>query len=335
MMLDITQRMLRNWADEVGISDLSLVEQDVRVSYALREIVENDLLGSLLCIKGGTAINKLYLKDTSRLSVDLDFNHLGDKYTVARQRPDVRKEIIKVLAKSDPAYQFVVTRRDWYQTAIQAVYKPLFGLPSTRLKIEISHVERFPILNTKRRPFKLIDTGESCKVRTYAIDELLSTKLRALFSRARARDIYDMHQASRMRLNKRLVRKMFIYYLFRVGKVYNPKLEYNKLKERLDKKQYVDDVTGYIRQGIRFPFDKAAMTLAKNLQFLNRLDEFDQNFLLLARKLKGEAIPKVRSNVVGKIKHPLDYLFQDSAITEQARKITVEDIVPWQQRKKS
>lgn len=88
-MLDITQRMLRSWADEVGISDLALVEQDVRVSYALREIVENDLLRSLLCLKGGTAMNKLYLKDTSRLSVDLDFNHLGDKNTVAKQRPDV------------------------------------------------------------------------------------------------------------------------------------------------------------------------------------------------------------------------------------------------------
>jgi predicted nucleotidyltransferase component of viral defense system len=30
-------------------------------------------------MKGGTAINKLYLGETSRLSVDLDFNHLGPK----------------------------------------------------------------------------------------------------------------------------------------------------------------------------------------------------------------------------------------------------------------
>lgn len=333
-MLDITQRMLRNWADEVGIFDLSLAEQDVRVSYALKDIFESDLLRSLLCLKGGTAINKLYLKNTSRLSVDLDFNHLGDKNTVAKQRPDVRREIINVLAKGDPSYQFTITRRDWYQTTIQAAYKPLFGLPSTRLKIEISHVERFPILDTKMKSFKLIDTGESCKVATYSIDELVSTKLRALFTRARGRDIYDIHQAGKTHLNKRLVRKMFIYYLFRVGKAYNPKLDYNKLKERLDKKLYVDDVTGYIRQEIHFSLDRAAMTLTKNLQFLNRLDELDQNFLLLARKLKGEAIPKVRSNVVGKIKHPLDYIFQDSAITEQARKITVEDIVPWQQHKR-
>ncbi|MEM2759361.1 MAG: nucleotidyl transferase AbiEii/AbiGii toxin family protein [Nitrososphaerales archaeon] len=333
-MLDITQRMLRNWADEVGISDLSLVEQDVRVSYALKEITENDLLRPLLCLKGGTAINKLYLKDTSRLSVDLDFNHLGDKDTVARQRPDVRKEIISVLARSDPNYQFTITRRDWYQTTIQAVYKPLFGLPSARLKIEVSHVERFPILNTKIRPFKLIDSGESCNVKTYSIDELVSTKLRALFTRARGRDIYDIHQASGIHLNKKLVRKMFIYYLFRVGKAYNSKLDYNKLKERLDKKQYVDDVTGYIRQGIHFSLDRAAMTLAKNLQFLNKLDELDQNFLLLARKLKGEAIPKVRINVIGNIKNPLNYIFQDTAITQQARKVTVGDIVPWQQRKR-
>lgn len=243
-MLEITQRMLRNWADATGISDLSLVEQDVRVSYALREIFENEFLRALLCLKGGTAINKLYLKDASRLSVDLDFNHLGNKDTVARQRPDVRREIINVLAKGDPNYQFTITRRDWYQTTIQAAYKPLFGLPSARLKIEISHVERFPILDTKMKSFRLIDIEKSCKVSTYSIDELVSTKLRALFTRARGRDIYDIHQAGKIGLNKRLVRKMFIYYLFRVGKAYNSKLDYVKLNERLVKKQYIDDVTG-------------------------------------------------------------------------------------------
>ncbi len=72
-MPDITQRMLRNWADEIGISDLSLVEQDIRASYAIKEIFNDEFLNSVLCLKGGTAINKLYLKDASRLSVDLDF----------------------------------------------------------------------------------------------------------------------------------------------------------------------------------------------------------------------------------------------------------------------
>ena len=334
-MLDITQRMLRNWADEVGISDLSLAEQDVRVSYALKEIFENDFLKPLLCLKGGTAINKLYLKDTSRLSVDLDFNHLGDKDTVAKQRPDVRKEIVKALARDDPSYEFGVTRRDWYQTTIQAAYKPLSGLPSVKLKIEISHAERFPILDSKIKSFGLIDTAESCKVITYSIDELVSTKLRALFTRAKGRDIYDIYQAGKMGLNKRLVRKMFIYYLFRVGKAYNPKLDYAKLNERLVKKQYIDDVTGYIRQGVDFSLDEAARNLTQDLQFLNKLDEFDQNFLLLARKLKGDAIPKTKMNHVRKIKHPLDYIFQDSTITEKARKVTIEDVVPWRQRKKS
>jgi predicted nucleotidyltransferase component of viral defense system len=146
-MADITHRMLRNWADEIGISDLSLVEQDIRISYAIRQIFDNEFLSSVLCLKGGTAINKLYFKDTSRLSVDLDFNHLGDKYTVVKQRPYLRKEIVKALAGDDPNYEFRVTRRDWYQTTIQAAYKPVSGLPSAKLKIEISHVERFPLLS--------------------------------------------------------------------------------------------------------------------------------------------------------------------------------------------
>lgn len=332
MMLEITQRMLRNWADEVGISDLSLVEQDVRVSYALREIFDNEFLNPLLRLKGGTAINKLYLKDTSRLSVDLDFNHLGEKHAVAKQRPEVRKEIVNTLSKNDPNYHFTITRRDWYQTTIVASYKPLFGSRGERLKIEISHVERFPILGTKIRSFRLLDTGESCKASTYSADELVSTKLRALFTRARGRDIYDVYHAANIGLNKKLVRKMFLYYLFRVGKMYNPNLDYKKLSERLMQKRYIDDVTGYVRPEINFSLDKAALALAKNLQFLNRFDEFDQNFLLLARKLKGETIPKRSLSLISKIKCPLDYLFQRSPITEEARKMTVADIIPWKKK---
>ncbi|MFY3740481.1 MAG: putative nucleotidyltransferase component of viral defense system [Candidatus Nitrosomirales archaeon] len=330
-MADITHRMLRNWADEIGISDLSLVEQDIRVSYAIRQIFDNEFLSSVLCLKGGTAINKLYFKDTSRLSVDLDFNHLGDKYTVVKQRPYLRKEIVKALAGDDPNYEFRVTRRDWYQTTIQAAYKPVSGLPSAKLKIEISHVERFPIVDKKTKSFKLIDTGESCRVITYSLDELLSTKLRALFTRARGRDIYDIYQANRMGLNKRLVRKMFIYYLFRAGKVYNPKVDCAKLKERLLKKQYIDDVTGYVRQAVDFRLNEAARKLTKDLQYLGRLDEFDQNFLLMSRKLKGEAIPKAKMKTVGKIKHPLDYVFHDSNITKEARKVTAKELLPWKQ----
>ena len=164
---------------------------------------------------------------------------------------------------------------------------------------------------------------------TYSINELLSTKLRALFTRAKGRDIYDIYQACKIDLKKQLVRKMFIYYLFRVGKVYNPNLDYAKLTETLVKKQYIDDVTGYIREGVDFSLDNAARNLTQDLQFLNKLDKFDQNFLLLARKLKGEAIPKTKINLVTNIKHPLDYIFQDSAITRTARKVTIRDLLPW------
>ena len=49
--------------------------------------------------------------------------------------------------------------------------------------------------------------------------------------------------------------------------------------------------------------------------------------------MKGEAIPKTKMNLVRNIKHPLDYIFQDSTITEEARKVTIEDVIPWEQLK--
>jgi predicted nucleotidyltransferase component of viral defense system len=331
-MLRITERALRDWADVIGIDSIALAEHDYRITHLLGAVCSDEFLAERLLLKGGTAINKLYLGELSRLSVDLDFNQIGTKEEVLKDVVKVRRAIVDKIKDQDPSYK---VRYDWRykQTAVHAVYEGLTGPAIQPIKLEISHVERFPILDKKTKSFKLIDTGESCKVITYSLDELLSTKLRALFTRARGRDIYDIHQASKMGLKKRLVRKMLIYYLFRVGKVYNPKLDNAKLNERLVRKQYIDDVTGYVRQGVSFSLGKAAKSLLKDLQFLNKLDELDQNFLLMSRKLKGEAIPKAKMNVVGKIKHPLDYIFHGSNITEEARKVTVKELLPWKQHK--
>lgn len=78
-MLRLTDHDVRVWADEQGISDLLFAELDYRLVKALEALYRDDFLSKRLCMKGGTAINKLYLGETSRLSVDLDFNQLGSK----------------------------------------------------------------------------------------------------------------------------------------------------------------------------------------------------------------------------------------------------------------
>jgi predicted nucleotidyltransferase component of viral defense system len=98
-MLRLTERDLRVWADEQGISDLLFAELDYRLVKTLEALYRDDFLSKRICMKGGTAINKLYLGETSRLSVDLDFNQIGPKEEVMKERRDVRERIVDLLKK--------------------------------------------------------------------------------------------------------------------------------------------------------------------------------------------------------------------------------------------
>jgi hypothetical protein len=224
----------------------------------------------------------------------------------------------------------VIPRKDWYQTTIHAVYRSSDG-QNRKLKVEISHVERFPIVEPVVKSFTIpSERREKCDVPTYSLDELLATKYRALFTRAKARDIYDIYQALKLGINEVLVKKMFIYYMFRAGKVYNPKLDFAAVRKRLLNKQYVDDVTGYVRQGVNFSLDEAAAFILKDSNFLEELDSRDRAFIDLARfLLKKQGMPKSNVDVTA-MENPLDKLFPpDISITQAARKITLEQMKPW------
>ena len=66
-----------------------------------------------------------------------------------------------------------------------------------RLKIEINCVEHFNELGLVKMPFAVKShwfTGQ-CAITTYALNELLGTKLRALYQRKKGRDLFDLYVA--------------------------------------------------------------------------------------------------------------------------------------------
>lgn len=91
-MARFTEREVRIWSDEIGVSNQLLAEQDLHIVSVLKEISENDNFNGKLYLKGGTAINKLHLEDLSRLSVDIDLNHVGSKQEVLKEREIQRSE---------------------------------------------------------------------------------------------------------------------------------------------------------------------------------------------------------------------------------------------------
>lgn len=68
-----------------------------------------------------------------------------------------------------------------------------------RLKLEINCREHFNVLDWVDFPYEVQSDWFSgkCEIRTYNINELLGTKLRALYQRSKGRDLFDLDYARR------------------------------------------------------------------------------------------------------------------------------------------
>lgn len=328
-MLKLTEREVRSWADEQGFADLSLSELDYRLMQTLDMLYQDNFLSERLYLKGGTVINKLYLGETSRLSVDLDFNHIGQKEQVLKEKPMIRERIMELLKKQDSSYS-LHWKRKYAQTTIKARYKTLVG-PTQRFKIEISHIERFPILKPVEKPLET-PSGQ-VNIATYQLEELTATKLRALFERLKGRDVYDLFFISKLKPEQIVTRKMFLYYFYRSRKVFNPQIHYRSLAERYNSGKYVDDVTGFIKPTVQFSLKNATVHIISYYSFLKEFDERDEDFLALARLLLGRQVARKKLVKIKQIERPLEYLFNNLSITDEAREISTDQIKLFQKKR--
>ena len=321
-MLRLTNHDVKVWADEHSLPDLLFAELDYRLAKTLEAFYSDDFLSKRLCMKGGTAINKLYLTETSRLSVDLDFNQIGPKEEVLRERRDIREKIVELLKKQDSSYEIHSERR-YEQTRIKSRYRTVAG-PVQNFKIEISHVERFPIISPVKKKIKTPDG--LADVLTYTLEELTATKLRALLERFKGRDVYDLFFISQLKPDPTVIRKMFLYYFYRFRKVYNPKVHYKNLIKRYESGNYTDDVTAFIKPTVTFDLTKAAKNVVSQYAFLNQFDSQDKDFLKLAGILLGKRVPKESIARLKTVDKPLKLLFDAINITQEASEISRDEI---------
>lgn len=325
-MFELTETKIKKWSAEIGIADLGFSELDMRLLNALNVIYSDKFLASRLYLKGGTAINKLYLQKTARLSVDLDFNSIGRKEDVMAERNKVRDKIMLLLREQDEDY--IMKKKDTYeQTTIKVGYAPVFGPSKQYMKLEISNIERFPVLGKAMKEFKVPDSEDIIKINTYVIEELIATKLRALYDRLKGRDIYDLYFLSSFDFDRIYVRKLVLYYFYRSKKIFDPKLFFKNISDKFMSGRYVDDVFTFIRADVPFSIDKGVERLLSSYSFLREFDDRDNDFLILARHLLGKPVKKTFIKRISEIEYPLRHLFKnDSRLSAEAFNASVEDI---------
>jgi predicted nucleotidyltransferase component of viral defense system len=166
------------------------VEQDLVLSRALVSMFQCDAVAEQAVFRGGTALQKLFLDSPGRYSEDIDLvqRELGP---IGGLIDSVRKALDPWLGEprwKQGSGRFTLNYR--FETTFEPVSK-------MRVKIEINTREHFSVLGIKRRTFTVDNPWfrGSAEAPVYQLEELLGTKMRALYQRKKGRDLYDLWRA--------------------------------------------------------------------------------------------------------------------------------------------
>lgn len=257
----IPRDYITEWRKEAPWVEDAQVEQDLVISRALVNIFSHPVLKKSLAFRGGTALYKLHLKPPTRYSEDIDLVQIN-----AESAGPIMEALREVLNPwlGDPR---------WKQTEgrVTFVYRfesedtPPLGL---RLKVEINSREHFAVLGFKDEPFKVSSRWfeGSCDIATYSLDELLGTKLRALYQRKKGRDLFDMDIALKSgHADPDNIVKSFIEYMKHGGhNVTRAEFEQN-LHEKLGDRQFGADIGPLLASGFSWNQEEAAKFVGNQL----------------------------------------------------------------------
>ena len=240
------------------------IEQDLVLSRAIVEIFSDDYLAENLAFRGGTALHKLYLQPQTRYSEDIDLvqKHPGPIKKILRKL----RECLSFLGKPT-----TVKQKANNNTLIYRFNSESRTPVSLRLKIEINCREHFAVLGWIGTEFN-VDTdwyNDTCQIQTYHIEEMIGTKLRALYQRKYGRDLYDIYKAlTLVSMNIDQVIQCYREYIgFVVAKPPTQKQYLMNLEEKMQEKEFFQDTTSLLRPDESYDYEEAYDIVKKSILY--------------------------------------------------------------------
>jgi predicted nucleotidyltransferase component of viral defense system len=252
---------ITEWRAEAPWTAEAQVEQDLILSRAVVAMFSEPEVARLLAFRGGTALYKLHLRPPARYSEDIDLVQV-DAGPIGGVLDAIRRTLDPWLGPP---------RRTTKEGRIVLIYRMTSeGQPPVpmRLKVEINSREHFSVFGVEERDLTVRSrwfTG-TATVKTYQLDELLGTKLRALYQRKKGRDLFDLFVASsRTKVDPARVVECFARYLEHDGKrVSRAELEMN-LHEKLTDDTFLSDVTPLVAPDVVWSIEKAARYVQREI----------------------------------------------------------------------
>jgi predicted nucleotidyltransferase component of viral defense system len=183
----IPKAYIDEWRQYAPWQDDYQVEQDLIICRALNAIYAEKDLREKLAFRGGTALNKLHIQPSVRYSEDIDLVQISAA-PFGPIMDDLRESL---------SFLGVPSRKQKEHNNTMVYRFESEGGQKMKLKIEVNTREHFTVFGYKQIPYQVTSswhTSES-SITTFSLDELLSTKLRALYQRKKGRDLFDLWYA--------------------------------------------------------------------------------------------------------------------------------------------
>jgi len=252
----IPKSYITAWRKHAPWEENYQVEQDLIIHRALIALFSDEFIKERLAFRGGTALHKLFLFPAARYSEDIDlvqvipepFGPIIDRIRV--QLSFLGKPRIKQKEHNNTIVYSILSEDE----------VPL------KLKIEVNTREHFSIYGLQHVPVKIDsewDNGEAL-VPTYRLDELLATKLRALYQRKKGRDLFDLWYAlNNADVDIQKVIECFNHYIKEEGNTVTKKEFLQNMEKKIEDADFTGDMNGLLRSGITYdPME--AYSIVKN-----------------------------------------------------------------------
>lgn len=242
------------WRDSAPWQLPAQIEQDLVLSRAIIEIFSDSFLQERLAFRGGTALHKIHLRPPTRYSEDIDL--------VQTLPEDIGPVIDRIRAVLTPVLGNA-PRRNIGDNVVTMTYRfTSEGTPPIplRLKVEINSREHFSVDPLVRIPIEVRNpwfTG-AAYCQTYTLDELLGTKLRALYQRRKGRDLFDLWLAmDRGTVTPEHIVRCFDRYMKHEGHTITHQAFMQNLDTKLESPDFRADMQPLLATNVAYDIDAA------------------------------------------------------------------------------
>jgi len=257
----IPKEHIIEWKATAPWSEMLMIEQDLIICRALVAIYSDEFLSSHLAFRGGTALHKLYLSPQTRYSEDIDLVQTQSGSIGAIL--DKLREVLSFLGKP------IIKQKRNNNTMVFKVDSTFPPIISIRLKVEINCKEHFAVMGLTKIPFEVRSQwfNGTCEVITYHLDELIGTKLRALYQRKKGRDLFDLYKAVKSQnLNPDNVINCYRAYIsFSDGESPSKIVYLANMEEKMQEELFLNDIQALLRPSVAYDPQEAYEIVKRKL----------------------------------------------------------------------